>query len=333
MKNVNEAAAIWYDEGPRAIIRPAPLAEPGPDEVLIEALVSGVSRGTESLVFQGKIPDSEKQRMRAPHQEGAFPYPVKYGYAMVGKVVAGCADLVEKNVFCLHPHQTLFVLNRDKLTEIPVRIPDHRAVLAPNMETALNAIWDAGAGPADRIAVVGAGVVGCLTAYLVARLPGSEVCLIDIDAGRETVAERLGVPFRLAGTDIVGPFDIVFHASASESGLRTALSLAGFESDIVELSWYGADSVSVELGGSFHANRLRLIASQVGSVSARRRSRWDHQRRLSAAMTLLDDDRLDALLDAACPFREAPARLAEWLAPGAGGLCHRITYERSRSDG
>lgn len=333
MKDVNEAAAIWYDEGPRATIRPTRLAGPGPGEVLVEALVSGVSRGTESLVFQGKIPESEHLRMRAPCQEGAFPYPVKYGYAMVGRVVAGCADLVEKNVFCLHPHQTRFVLNRDKLTEIPVRIPDHRAVLAANMETALNAIWDAGAGPADRIAVVGAGVIGCLVAYLAARLPGSEVCLIDIDAGRETVAERLDVPFRRAGPDLAGPFDIVFHASASESGLRTALALAGFEAAVVELSWYGADSVAVELGGTFHANRLRLVASQVGSVSAHRRSRWDHRRRLSAAMTLLDDSRLDALLDSACPFREAPARLAEWLAPGASGLCHRITYDPDRPDG
>lgn len=266
--------------------------------------------------------------MRAPGQEGTFPYPVKYGYAMVGRVVGGCSQLVEKNVFCLHPHQTLFVLNRDKLTEIPVRIPDHRAVLAANMETALNAIWDAGAGPADRIAVVGAGVVGCLTAYLAARLPGSDVCLIDVNPARETVAERLDVPFRRADSDLGGPFDIVFHASASESGLQTALSLAGFESDIVELSWYGESSVSVELGGTFHANRLRLIASQVGSVSAPRRARWDHRRRLSAAMTLLDDSRLDALLDSSCPFREAPVRLAEWLAPGAGGLCHRITYDR-----
>jgi len=324
IKHIDESA-IWYVSGPKPLIRPAHLAEPGPDEVLVEALVSGVSRGTESLVFQGKIPESEYLSMRAPNQEGDFPHPVKYGYSMVGKIVAGPPDLIEKHVFCLYPHQTRFILHRDKVTGIPDGVPDNRAVLAANMETALNALWDGGAAPGDRVAVVGAGVIGCLTAYLAGRLPGTEVCLIDIDPGRRRIAEALGVGFA-APADATGDRDLVFHASAAQAGLQTAIRLAGFEARIVEMSWYGSKPVAVELGGGFHSRRLRILASQVGAIPADRRARWSFGRRLCAALSLLKDDRLDCLLDEMCDFADAPDCLARWLAPGGHGLCHAIKY-------
>ena len=325
-----DAAAIWYVDDKMPVIRPVALSEPAANEVLVEALVSGISRGTESLVFQGKIPETEMQRMRAPNQEGDFPYPVKYGYCMVARVIHGPDDVLGRRAFCLYPHQDRFRIHRDKLTMLDDAIPSGRAVLAANMETALNAIWDGRAAPGDRVAVVGGGVVGCLTAYLAGRIPGTNVHLIDVNEGRKPIADALGVTF---GTPagVAGEFDLVFHASATAAGLQTAVDCAGPEARIVELSWYGSKQVTIGLGGPFHSKRLRLVASQVGSIPADRRARWTFDRRLRAALSLLGDDRLDSLMDESCDFRDAPRHLAKWLgskasSPNSTGLCHRIFY-------
>lgn len=264
--------------------------------------------------------------MRAPHQEGEFPYPVKYGYSLVARVLEGPSELLDKRVFCLHPHQTEWVLHREEVTELDDDLPSDRAVLAANMETALNALWDAGAGPGERIAVVGAGVLGLLVGYLAVRLPGAEVCILDIDPDRAAVASALGIPFATPGS-ISGDCDLVFHASASETGLATAIDLAGFEATVVEMSWYGTTPVSIALGGPFHGKRLSLLSSQVGAVAPRQRPRWSPRRRLGRALELLKDPCLDALMDQACPFEQAPHRLRDWLGTaGRGGLCHRFHY-------
>ena len=319
------ARALWYVAPGKCEIRTTELRDPGPDDVVIRTHSSGVSRGTESLVFLGQVPESEWSRMAAPHQEGGFPFPVKYGYALVGEVTQGAADLLGKTVFCLHPHQNECVLHRGEVIVLDGAISEKRAVLGANMETALNAVWDAGASPCDRITVVGGGVVGLLTAYLVARMPGCDVEVVDIDDKREAVCAALGARFRLPD-EARGDRDIVFHASASGAGLQTALGLAGTEARIVEMSWYGSASVSVALGEAFHSRRLSLLASQVGQVSPGHRPRWPHGRRLAAALSLLKDPVIDCLLDDVCTFDDAPARLAEWLRPGAGGLCHRIQF-------
>ncbi|TGE02700.1 zinc-dependent alcohol dehydrogenase [Methylobacterium nonmethylotrophicum] len=280
---------------------------------------TALSRGTERLVFEGRVPDAVAGRMRAPAQEGAFPFPVKYGYCAVGETECG------ERVFALQPHQEGFNAPRAALCPLPPGLPPRRAVLAANMETALNAVWDSGAGPGDRIAVVGGGVVGLLVAHLCAGLPGAEVSLIDHDPARAAVARALDLPFRLP--EAANPeADIVFHASASEAGLRLALSLAGEEAAIVELSWYGDEAVAAPLGLAFHAKRLRLVASQVGAVAASRRPRWCHRRRLLKALALLADDRLDALLTEEVAFDALPAALGRLLAPGAPGLCTVIRY-------
>ena len=319
------ASAIWYVNDVLPEIRSLALKEPGPDEVLVEALASGVSRGTESLVFQGLIPETDYDRMRAPHQEGDFPYPVKYGYSMIGTVLQGPADLMGKRVFCLYPHQTRFVIHRDKLTPIDDAIPTARAVLTANMETALNAVWDGFAAPGDKIAVIGAGVVGCLTAYLASRIPGTSVSLIDLNPGRRTIAQSLDIKF-CTPDQIGSDFDLIFHASASQSGLQMAIDKAGFEARIIEMSWYGTRPISIGLGAAFHSKRLQIIGSQVGTIPPSRRSRWSFDRRLSTALSLLKDPRLDSLLDEACHFEQASERLSKWLAPGGQGLCHRIIY-------
>jgi 2-desacetyl-2-hydroxyethyl bacteriochlorophyllide A dehydrogenase len=318
------ARAFWITAPGRGELREAPLPPPGPGQVLVETLYSGVSRGTEMLVFAGRVPASVRGRMRAPHQEGDFDYPLKYGYANVGRVLRGPAELSGRTVFSLYPHQTRFVVDATDVVPVPERVPPERAVLAANLETAINGMWDSGIAIGDRVAVVGGGVVGCLSAYLAARVPGCEVELVDIDAGRATVAAALGA--RFASPDRARrEADLVVHASGDPAGLRTALSLAGNESVILELSWYGDREVALPLGEAFHPRRLTLRSSQVGSIPPARRARWDYRRRLSLALDLLADPGLDVLFTSESAFEDLPRAMVELSRPGAH-LCHRVRY-------
>lgn len=320
-----DARALWITGPGNAELRPATLTTSCPDPLLIRALVSGISRGTESLVFHGKIPKSEWDRMRCPFQEGAFPFPVKYGYAMVGQVEDGPADRIDERVFTLHPHQSRFSVPAPAAIPISDAISSERAVLAAQMETAMNATWDAAPRIGDRIAIVGGGVAGCLLAYLCAGLAGTDVTLIDINPEREPIAVRLGAKFATPDQPLPADCDLVFHTSGSAAGLTLSLSLAGFEATVIEVSWYGSQHVPVGLGGAFHSQRLTLLSSQVGSVAGARRPRWDHRRRLAKALSLCADPQLDVLVADGTPFADIPARLPEILgAPGA--LCHLIRY-------
>jgi len=294
-------------------------------EVVVRALYSGISRGTESLVFAGRVPESEYQRMRAPFQAGDFPAPVKYGYTSVGVVEHGPPELVDKTVFVLHPHQTRYVVPSSWVHPIPPAVPPARAVLAANMETAINGLWDARPQVGDRVAVVGAGTVGCLVAWLAARIPGCTVQLVDINPQRAAVALALGVGFA-APAEAIGQADLVVHASGSGAGLQTALRLAGFETPIVEMSWFGDLSVSLPLGEAFHARRLTLKSSQVGHIAASQRARWTTQRRMRLALSLLDDPALDVLITGESDFEALPDVMAGLANPNGQTLCHRIRY-------
>jgi threonine dehydrogenase-like Zn-dependent dehydrogenase len=319
------ARALWTVAPGRAEIRAEALPPPKPGDLTIRTLESGISRGTEALVFAGRVPESEWTRMRGPFQGGDFPFPVKYGYAVVGIVEDGPSARLGQRVFCLHPHQTRFTLPASAAIPVPEAVPTHRAVLAAQIETALNATWDAAPRIGDRIAVVGGGVIGCLTAWLCARLPAAEVTLIDLDPARADVAEALGFRFT-TGAASPEDCDLVFHASGTADGLSLALSLAGFEGEVIDLSWYGDAAVTVPLGGAFHSRRLSLRASQVGAVAPARRSRWSHARRLALALALAADPRLDALTIEATPFDRLPEALPGILGrPGA--LFHRVFYE------
>jgi threonine dehydrogenase-like Zn-dependent dehydrogenase len=277
------------------------------------------------LVLAGRVPESEFERMRAPFMGGRFPFPVKYGYATVGQVEDGPAEHVGRTIFALHPHQQRFNIPESAVVTLPETVPPRRAVLAANMETALNAVWDAAAGPADRIAIVGAGAVGALVAFLCSRLVGVEATLVDINEKRAELARKLGVRFTTPDT-AKDDCDVVFHASGSEAGLRTALSLAGDEATVLELSWYGDTPVTIPLGGAFHSRRLRLISSQVGRIAVSHRSRWTHGRRLAAAIGLLADPCLDALLAPEVGFSDLPRRLSDILDARNGVVCQLITY-------
>lgn len=321
----SSATALWYVAAGECALNAAALPEPGPRDCLVRTLWSGVSRGTERLVCEGRVPVSEHERMRAPFQDGSFPFPVKYGYCAVGRVDAGPEEMIGRTVFCLHPHQDRFVVPCDRLTLVPDAVPARRAVLGAHMETALNAHWDAGSGPADKIVIVGGGVVGLLVAWLAARLPGAEVTLVDIEPGRASLAARLGFGFALPAEAPVDA-DLVFHASATAPGLATAIAAAGMEARIVELSWYGEGAVPAPLGGAFHARRLQLVSSQVGTLAPSRRPRWDHARRSAAAMALLADERLDALITSEIAFADAARTMPSVLSSEGTGLMTVLRY-------
>jgi threonine dehydrogenase-like Zn-dependent dehydrogenase len=325
---VADAHAFWLRAPGHGEIRPAALPEPGAGDVVVRTVRSGISRGTETLVFRGGVPPSQYAAMRAPFQEGDFPGPVKYGYLNVGVVAEGPADLQGRTVFCLYPHQTAYVVPAAAVTVVPGDVPPSRAVLAGTVETAVNALWDAAPLVGDRVAVVGAGMVGCCVARLLARFPALEVTLVDVDPSRAPIAAALGAGFALperAG----GGCDLVVHTSATSAGLQRSLDLLAPEGTVLDLSWYGDAEVRLSLGGAFHSGRLGLRASQVGTVSPARSARRTTADRLALALELLRDPAFDVLVTGESPFDELPGVMAGLASGGVPALCHTITYDGS----
>jgi threonine dehydrogenase-like Zn-dependent dehydrogenase len=319
---LDHAHAYWLREPGRGEIRPVELPEPGRGDVVVRTLRSGVSRGTETLVFRGGVPP------RAPFQEGEFPGPVKYGYLNVGAVEQGPPELRGRTVFCLYPHQTAYVVPAGAVTVVPDDVPPARAVLAGTVETAVNALWDAAPLIGDRVAVVGAGMVGCCVARLLARFPGVDVTLVDVDESRAEVAAALGAGFARP-EHAAGERDLVVHTSATAAGLQRSLELLAPEGTVLELSWYGDDEVRLSLGGAFHERRLAIRASQVGTMSPARGARRTTADRLALALELLRDPAFDVLVTGESRFDELPGVMERLAAGSLPALCHTITYERA----
>ena len=317
--------AFWLAEPGQGEIRPAPVPAPGPGEVLVRTLHSGVSRGTETLVFRGGVPASQHAAMRAPYQEGDFPAPVKYGYLNVGVVEQGPPELTGRTVFSLYPHQTRFVVPAAAVTVVPDGVPADRAVLAGTVETAVNALWDAAPLIGDRVAVVGGGMVGCSVAAVLAGFPGAKVQLVDADPSRASIAAALGVGFALPAA-AAGDCDLVVHASATAAGLTRSLELLAPEATVIELSWYGDKQVSVPLGEFFHSRRLVIKSSQVGAIAPARRDRRSYADRLALALELLADPRFDALITGRSAFDELPEVLPRLADGSLPALCHVVSY-------
>jgi threonine dehydrogenase-like Zn-dependent dehydrogenase len=319
------ARAFWLRSPGCGEIRPVGLPEPGPDDVLVRTLRSGISRGTETLVFRGGVPPEQHARMRAPFQDGDFPAPLKYGYLNVGAVEHGPPALAGRTVFCLYPHQTAYVVPARAVSVVPDGVPPARAVLAGTVETAVNALWDAAPLVGDRVAVVGAGMVGCCVARLLRRVPGVRVALVDVDPGRAAVAAALDVAFALP-EEADGGCDLVVHTSATSAGLQRSLELLAPEGTVLDLSWYGDREVRLSLGGAFHAARLGIRSSQVGTLSPARAARRTAADRLALALELLRDPAFDALLSGESPFEELPEVMARLAAGSLPALCHTIAY-------
>ena len=322
------ARQFWVNSPGRGEIVSADLPPPGEDEVLVRTLYSGISRGTESLVFRGEVPTSQREPMRAPFQEGEFPGPVKYGYSSVGEVLQAperLHALIGRPVFCLYPHQDLYTVPAAAVAPLPLAVPPGRAVLAANLETAVTAVWDGTPSVGDRIVVIGAGVVGLLVAWLCRSLPGAQVHVVDPDPSRGAPARELGLKL-LAEPPITGNADLVVHASGTTDGLVAALAAAATEATVLELSWYGNRSVTLPLGENFHSRRINVQSSQVGRIPPKRTPRWTREQRLALALRILREPRLDALISGESSFDKLPERMASLAQDGRGVLCHRVRY-------
>jgi NADPH:quinone reductase-like Zn-dependent oxidoreductase len=320
-----EASAFWVREPGLGEVRRVRLPEPGVDDVVVRTLRSAISRGTETLVFGGRVPPSQYDVMRAPFQEGEFPGPVKYGYLNVGVVEEGPPELRGRTVFCLYPHQTVYVVPAHAVVPVPDDVPPERAVLAGAVETAVNALWDAAPLVGDRVTVVGAGMIGCCVTRLLTRFPGVEVAVVDTDPGKGEVVDGLGASFS-SPTHAAGGRDLVVHASASSAGLQLSLDLLAAEGTVLDLSWYGDAEVQLGLGGAFHSGRLAIRASQVGMVSPARRGSRTPRDRLALALDLLRDSAFDALITGVSPFDELPVLMSKLANGDLPALCHTVSY-------
>jgi threonine dehydrogenase-like Zn-dependent dehydrogenase len=320
--------AFWATSPGRGGLQEVSVRDPGPDDVRVKTSFSGVSRGTESLVFQGRVPESQQQAMRCPHQEGSFSFPIKYGYITVG-IVESEGELQGASVFCLHPHQEHFVVPKSDVVCLPDGLDPGRAVLAANMETAINGVWDANPQPGELISVIGAGVVGTLVAWRIRQSTGAEVQLIDRNPNRAALAHALGLDFSLP-ENAKGEQNLIVHASGSAEGLRKALDLAAPEGRIIEMSWFGDTDITLPLGGAFHSRRLTIRSSQVGQISPRMRAEWSYQRRMRLALDLLrEHSALDELINEESLFSDLPETMVRLTSGPCEVLCHRIVYEES----
>lgn len=322
------ARAFWTTGPAQGAIRAEALPPRQPDQALVRSRASAISRGTERLVFSGRVPETQWSAMACPLMQGGFPFPVKYGYAAVGDVEDGPEALRGRRVFVLHPHQDLFLAPAAMCVPVPDGIPDARATLAANMETALNIVWDARPIPGERALVIGAGVVGLLVAHLLSRFPAIDLTLCDSDPSRAALAAELGLRFCLPQAAAPDQ-ELIIHATANPEGLRLALRAAAFEARILEASWFGDAVCNLPLGEAFHSRRLSLISTQVGAVSPAMRGRRTYAQRLGIALSLLDDPRLDTLLGGPTPFADLPDRMAGLLGldgGAAGAPCPVITY-------
>ena len=322
---MRQATAFWVEDPGSGALRTERIAAPGEGDVVVRTLWTGISRGTESLVFRGEVPASERERMRAPFQAGDFPAPVKYGYLNVGVVEQGPDELDGRTVFTLYPHQSAFTVPATAVTVVPEGVPPRRAVLAGAVETAVNELWDAVPLVGDRVTVVGAGLIGCAVARLVRGIPNLDVVLVDVDPAKEAVSAALGVPFALPD-DAPGDRDLVIDTSGSADGLALAIRTAAFEGEIVEASWFGDRPVTLDLGGAFHSRRLSIRASQVGAVAPRRRGTRTTRDRLALALDILRDDAFDALLTGESSWRDLPEAMAAIAAGTDRGVCRTIDW-------
>ncbi|TLQ00246.1 zinc-binding alcohol dehydrogenase [Nesterenkonia salmonea] len=328
------ARELWIESPRSARVRNVAAPEPGPGQVLLETELSGISPGTESVVYRGEVPDAVASLMAAPHQLGNLPFPVSHGYLNVAVVRQGPEDLIGKRVFSLTGHRSHAVVPVEACHVVPDDMPSSRALVAGIAEVGLNAVWEAQSTLGDRIAVVGAGLVGLVTALLLSQVTPARLQVVEVDSARRALVAELGL-HAVSPEEASGDNDAVFHTSAAQSGLGRALDITGDDGAVVEMSWYGTSEPNVPLGGGFHARRLRIIGAQVGEVAAPKRLRRTRRQRLAAALELLDP-RFDALVTGSSSLDDLPtvlddfSRKADWT---RNQLLHAVTYAPSETQG
>ena len=314
---MSRARAVWF-AAPRAVeIRDEPLGRLGPRDVVVRAIASAISHGTELLVYRGQVPRGTT--LDLPTLAGSFDFPIKYGYASVGRVEqvgSAVADLHPGDLaFTLHPHQDVYVVPAALARRLPPELPPERGLFVANLETALNALLDEPVRLGERVVVFGQGVVGLLIGQLARRNGAERVIVVDGYEGRRRLARELGADAAWApakdladrlrdATDGRGA-DLVFEASGNPAALQAAIEAVAPHGTVVACSWYGSKPVSLELGGHFHRGRVRIRSSQVGQVDPGLLPRWDRARRSDAVRELLSGLPLDRLVTHRFPLEQA----------------------------
>tara|TARA_B100001113_G_scaffold7774_1_gene6337 strand:- start:2368 stop:3336 length:969 start_codon:yes stop_codon:yes gene_type:complete len=295
MKNYT-AQSFWVNKK-KGVIKKELLRQPlAKDELLVKAHYSGISYGTEKIVFDSHVPTNQYKFMRAPHQVGEFNKEVKYGYLSVGKVIDGPNDMLNKMVYTMFPHQSIYVIKSTLVTLIPKHIPIRRALLTANMETAINAMWDSKPSIGDKVYVVGAGIVGILMAYVLSSTFGINVTVIDSDKNKKKLCEFFNIDFENSMDCIENP-DIIYECSGNISVLSELINNSTLETKICILSWYGKQQSKIKMGENCFSRRLEIIFSQVGNITALKSKKWNNLSRRALALQLLDNKKLDILID------------------------------------
>lgn len=331
---------------PRAVeIRETAVPQPAANQVLVQTVVSAISPGTEMLVYRGQFPEEMAVDDTIEALEGGFGYPLAYGYACVGRVVALGADIdpiwQDRLVFAFNPHESHFLASSDSLVVVPEGMAPETAVLLPNMETAVSFLMDAQPQIGEQVAVFGQGIVGLLTTTLLAQMPLSSLVAVDGYPLRRDWATKLGAtaavdpvaPAALAqiraGLQGERPFagtDLTFELSGNPDALDMAIAATGYSGRVLVGSWYGRKRANLDLGGQFHRSHMRLISSQVSHIAPQWLGRWTKPRRLDVALTMLARHRPDRLITHRIPITDAAAAYERLDEDGGTAVQIILTY-------
>jgi 2-desacetyl-2-hydroxyethyl bacteriochlorophyllide A dehydrogenase len=339
--------ALYFTAPYRVAVQEAHVPCPAADQVLVQTLVSAISPGTELLIYRGQAPSDIPVDETIPALAGAFGFPLAYGYAAVGQVIAVGSGVAQtwqgRCVFAFHPHASHFLASPDALLPVPAALSPEAAAFLPNMETAVNFLMDGQPLIGERVVVFGQGVVGLLTTALLARLPLARLVTLDRYARRRDYSLRLGAHASLdpEGADALahlhacldeasppgGEADLTYELSGNPLALDQAIATTGFNGRVVIGSWYGQKQAPLNLGGRFHRSRIHLISSQVSTIAPQWTGRWTKPRRLQVAWQMLQQVRPAQLITHRFPIAEAAAAYALLDQHPEDALQVLLTYE------
>ncbi|MEM1137565.1 MAG: zinc-binding alcohol dehydrogenase [Bacteroidota bacterium] len=274
------------------------------NEVAIESMYSLVSLGTERTITTQLLTKEIAARMVVPYMRGTFQNEFTYGYSLVGRIIDGEKDLIGKVIHVMHPHQNYAVVKTQDIFFIPEQMNPKLATLVSNMETAVNAIWDANVEIGDKVLVIGYGTVGALTALIASKIPGIDISILEINQNRFNAAVEQG--FKVSSILENKDFDIVFNTSGNAEMLQKAISVTKSEGRIIEMSWYGAKSITINFGADFHYGRKQLISSQVSQIPNRKLKNWTYHSRKKLVFKLLQELNPHYLINCEVHFSETP---------------------------
>jgi threonine dehydrogenase-like Zn-dependent dehydrogenase len=313
--------ALWHLTKSKSILKEVELNISY--DTIIQSSYSLISAGTEKLVATGLVPEKLHETMKVPYMEGALGLPVKYGYSVTGRIVS--SGIFEKDalVHIMHPHQDLICADAKNCTLIPAFIPLKRATLVANMETVVNAIWDANLTHNNSILIAGYGTVGALLARVCKTRFNAHVDFIERNEDRINALKMHG--YQLASIEKYN-YDIAFNCSASNEALQYCIDHVDEEGSIIELSWYGDIKVTLSLGETFHSMRKKIISSQVSNIPKSKRAEWNYEKRKQLAFEYLKDPFFDYLITDEIPFEETPHFFERLRNDNLNGIGYCIKY-------